>query len=111
MGEMRAGCFACTCLVLVSLAHSYVNTLPDVLLRPPEALSPETPLLKGRFNRDQLAIKPRALLGYLSARPWAFLEFVSMMQSSWRLQTTHSNTKARHIWGYRMHACMHADCN
>ena len=77
-----------TCALLLMFPTSeavvVINTLPPCLLVPPAPLDPHAPLLIGTVPPADAAGGRRAVLGYVSDKDWAILEFVAMMHSSWR---------------------------
>lgn len=77
-------CIACT--AWVASAEPRVQQLPSSLLLPPEPVPPDAPILSGLMQHDPalLGLKPRAVLGYVSDKGWALLEFLAMMHASWR---------------------------
>jgi hypothetical protein len=82
--------------LLIQLASSsaLINTLPDYLLSAPAPLDPETiEPLHGTIP-DEAGRGPRAVLGYVSDKDWAFLEFLSMTHASWLFLSSQSSSHA-----------------
>jgi hypothetical protein len=56
--------------------------LPDYLMQIPPMIASGEKALPGAVSEDSVH-RPRAVLGYISEREWALVEFITMTYSSW----------------------------
>eukprot|EP00195_Chlamydomonas_chlamydogama_P006615 CAMPEP_0202903444 /NCGR_PEP_ID=MMETSP1392-20130828/24466_1 /ASSEMBLY_ACC=CAM_ASM_000868 /TAXON_ID=225041 /ORGANISM="Chlamydomonas chlamydogama, Strain SAG 11-48b" /LENGTH=389 /DNA_ID=CAMNT_0049590625 /DNA_START=8 /DNA_END=1177 /DNA_ORIENTATION=+ len=70
------------------------KVLPPNLLEAPSRPDPGIPPLSGIIaNPEELKLRPRVLVGYISDKEWAMIEFVAMTHASWRYITGLSKAK------------------
>jgi hypothetical protein len=48
-------------------------------------------------DRDSLSTKPRVVVGYLSDKDWALVEFICMLHASWRHTVANANPRGRKV--------------
>jgi hypothetical protein len=82
----KAACFLIYTLLSPIIARqstaSAVELLPAILTKQPALPSPIPPPVSGAISKE-LINEPRAVIGYISDKPWALQEFLCMLHASW----------------------------
>ena len=78
----------CSTFILLHAAATkppIINSLPPCLHAPPEPLDPSLSVSRLQGSIPPAAsLGPRAVLGYVSDKDWALVEFIAMTHASWR---------------------------
>ncbi len=87
MATMTPNFLSCGLVLLLLLSGTQADFKYASILSQKPSLSYydlATPISGLVTNREELRQMPRAVVGYISEKEWAFIEFLCFMHASWR---------------------------